>query len=359
MSRVRLKFVHAFVDRHGKARHYFRHPGRKRAPLPGLPGSAEFMAAYAQALAEAPQAEIGATRTIPGSVSAMIVGYLASAAFHNLAPASQRQYRRILEGLRREHGHRGIATLKRDHVVRMIDHKAKTPVAARDFLRCLRLLIAYAVKIGVREDDPTVGVRATVPKNDGYRIWTEGDAVAFEAAYPVGSKQRLALALLLGTGLRCSDVVRIGRSHVRDGVLRIAQQKNGIAIANPVTVELAEAINAAAPADHLVFLVNEHGKAFTAKGFGKWFSAQCDRIGLEGLSPHGARKLAATRMANSSATAHELMAFFGWASIKEAERYTRKADRERLARSAVARTEGQHRLANPAAASGKPGNKGR
>ena len=50
------------------------------------------------------------------------------------------------------------------------------------------------------------------------------------------------------------------------------------------------------------------------------------------------RKLAATRMAEGGATAHELMAFFGWASIKEAERYTRKVDRERLARNAVART---------------------
>ena len=108
-----------------------------------------------------------------------------------------------------------------------------------------------------------------------------------------------------------------------------------------MTATLAEAINTAAPADHLVFLLNERGAPVTAKGFGKWLSAQCDRIGLNGLSPHGVRKLAATRMADRQATAHELMAFFGWASIKEAEHYTRKADRERLARSAVARTEQQ------------------
>jgi hypothetical protein len=42
----RLKYVHAFKDRHGKPRHYFRRPGQKRVPLPGLPGSAEFIAAY-------------------------------------------------------------------------------------------------------------------------------------------------------------------------------------------------------------------------------------------------------------------------------------------------------------------------
>jgi integrase len=359
VTRIRLQYVKQFRDRHGRARHYFRRPGCKLMPLPGLPGSTEFMDAYAKALADAPQIEIGAKRTLAGSIDAMVIGYIASAAFQNLAATSQQQYRRIFDGLRREHGQRGIAALERRHVVLMLDVKADTPAAARDFLRCLRLLIAYAIKIGVRQDDPTAGVRVKLPKTEGFRTWTEDDIITFEAAYPVGTKSRLALALLLETGLRCADVVRVGRGHVRDGVMRIIQQKNGIAVAIPITAELAEAINAGAPGAHVVFLVNEHGKAFTAKGFGKWFSAQCDRVGLTGLSPHGVRKLAATRMAERRATAHELMAFFGWASIKEAERYTRKADREQLARSAVERTERQRGLSNLVAESGKPAEKGR
>jgi len=76
----------------------------------------------------------------------MVIGYLASGAFHKLAPASQQQYRRILGRLRAEHGDRSIATLQRKHVVLMLDAKAKTPVGARDFLRCLRLLTQYAVQ---------------------------------------------------------------------------------------------------------------------------------------------------------------------------------------------------------------------
>src|SRR5262245_46866872 len=106
------------------------------------------MAAYAEAMSTATSPRmIGASRTAAGSVNAMIVGYLASAAFHNLAPGSQTQYRRIFEGLRREHGNRSIATLERKHVVLMLDAKAETPVAARDFLRCLRLLLQYAISI--------------------------------------------------------------------------------------------------------------------------------------------------------------------------------------------------------------------
>jgi hypothetical protein len=82
MTNLRLRYVHAFVDRHGKARHYFRRHGR-RIPLPGLAGSPEFNRAYEQALAGAPPAaEIGAARTIAGSVNAMIVGYLSSVGPH-------------------------------------------------------------------------------------------------------------------------------------------------------------------------------------------------------------------------------------------------------------------------------------
>src|SRR5262249_55737036 len=135
------------------------HRGR-RIPLPGPVGSTAFNRAYEQALAGTPlPADIGAARTIAGSVNAMIGGYLGSAAFGQLAPTSQRQYRRILEELRRQHGDRSIAALERRHVELMLDAKAETPSAARDLLRCLRLLVQHAIKLGVRQDDPTHGVR--------------------------------------------------------------------------------------------------------------------------------------------------------------------------------------------------------
>ena len=107
--------------------HYFRRHGL-RVPLPGLPGSTEFNEAYAQALDEAPApAVIGASRTIPGSVNAMIVGYLGSAAFHHLAPSSQAQYGRIFENMRREHGDKSIAKLERRHVVTMLRDPDRCP----------------------------------------------------------------------------------------------------------------------------------------------------------------------------------------------------------------------------------------
>jgi integrase len=337
VASIRLKFVKAYVDRHGKARHYFRKPGCKPVALPGLPGSDEFMAAYTAAIANTPRTEIAASRTRAGSISAMIVGYLGSAAFHNLAPASQNEYRRILERLRCEHGERAVATLERRHVVKMLDAKAEHPAAARDFLRCLRLLVRYAIDIGVRQDDPTAGVRVKMPKSDGFRTWSEPDIAAFETAYPIGSKPRLALALLLNTALRCADVVKVGRGHVRNGTIHVTAQKTKTPLAIPITTELAAAINAAAPSEHVVFLVNDRAQAFTGRGFSQWFRRQCEQAGLKGLSAHGLRKATCRRLAEAGCSAHEIAAISGHASLAEVARYTRRADQAKLARNAMAR----------------------
>ena len=66
MTRIRLRYVKEYTDRHGKARRYFRRPGFKPVALTGTPGSEEFMAAY-QAASDG-RVEIGAGRVAPGTV---------------------------------------------------------------------------------------------------------------------------------------------------------------------------------------------------------------------------------------------------------------------------------------------------
>ena len=51
MATMKMRYVNDYVDRTGKPRFYFRRRG-KRTPLPGLPGSEEFMAAYQACLAD-------------------------------------------------------------------------------------------------------------------------------------------------------------------------------------------------------------------------------------------------------------------------------------------------------------------
>ncbi|RYH61136.1 MAG: hypothetical protein EON54_10425 [Alcaligenaceae bacterium] len=90
----------------------------------------------------------------------------------------------------------------------------------------------------------------------------------------------------------------------------------------------------------LVFLLTQSGASFTSAGFGNWFRDVCKEAGVpSGYSAHGLRKSGATRLAESGATDHEIMAIGGWTTIKEVQRYTRLADRKHNAARAFAKLE--------------------
>jgi integrase len=338
LAQLPIKYIHAFRDRHGKTRHYFRRPGFKPAPLPGLPGSAEFLAAYQAALAgeSAPRIEIGAARSKSGSVAAAVALYFGSMAFGNLAPDTQRQRRRILDHFRQGYGHLSFRDLQRKHVEAMLAKKNAAPHAARNFLKALRGLMATAIPAGLRDDDPTLGIRnVKVRATGGFRTWTEEEIAQFEVAHPVGSRARLAFGLLLYTAQRRGDVVRMGRQDIQDGFIRVRQQKTGAILEIPVLPELQE-ILAVHPVDNMTLLTTSAGKPFTAAGFTGWFRDRCREAGLPlGLSAHGLRKAACRQFAEANCTVHQIAAFSGHASLKEVQRYTRAADQKRLAVAAM------------------------
>jgi integrase len=329
------KFVHGFIDRHGKSRWYFRRAGFKRVPLPGLPWSPAFMEAYETALAGQPL-QIGSARTQPGTVRALAVCYFNSPDFRSLRPSSQAIYRGIIDRFCIQYGDNRVANLKREHVVKLMAARAERPVAANSLRKVLRAVMKHAVEIGLRADDPTRDVKAIRVKSDGYHSWNDDEIAQFEKRHPIGSLARLALALLLYTGQRRSDVVRMGPQHIRDGVLGVRQQKTGIELAIPVHSTLA-AVMAETPIYHLTLLTNQFGRPFTAGYFGQWFREQCDMAGLRHCSAHGLRKAAARRLAEAGCSTHEIAAITGHASLKEVARYTEAADRRRLAQSAMAK----------------------
>jgi integrase len=341
MVRTKLPpHVNGFIDRYGRARYYVRRPGHKNVRLPGLPWSPEFMAAYAETVEGQQPIEIGAKRNPVGSVAATVGLYLGSTAFANLAAETQRTRRNILERFREEHGDKRIAVIERKHVQAMVTAKGKTPSAACNFLKTLRAMIAFAVDAGIRADDPTIGVKRPKIKTDGARTWSEDDIAAFEAVHPLGTLPRLALALLLYTGQRRGDVVRMGRQHIRGDLISVRQQKTGAPLLIPLHPALRAAIEAT-PSGHLTFLATVFGKARAANGFTTWFRDCCNSAGLaNGTSAHGLRKAACRRLAEAGCSANEIKAISGHASLREVERYTKAADQERMARAAMKRLGG-------------------
>ncbi|MGA9865026.1 MAG: tyrosine-type recombinase/integrase [Acetobacteraceae bacterium] len=335
MSNIKLPYIHQFRDRHRYLRHYFRRRGYPRVSLLGLPGSAEFMAAYKDALGMK-KPPIGTV--VSRSISELVGRYYLSREYRSLAPATKRTYFNITERLRFEFGDNPVVKLQAEHVRRLIARKADTPQAANSLLKMLRILMKFAMNEGWRADDPTQLVSRVKSKSDGWRTWSEENIAAYETHWPVGTREHLAMALLLYTGQRRSDVIRMGRQHMRNGAIHVRQQKTGTSLSIPVHPTLGAAL-LSAPVEHLAFLVTAYGRPFTSAGFGNWFAGCVRAAGLVGLSAHGLRKAAARRLAEAGCSAHEIMAITGHRSLKEVDVYTRAADQERLGRSAMARLE--------------------
>jgi integrase len=328
------KYVQAWV-RDGRAYHYVRCPGHPRARLPGLPWSPSFMAAYEAAMS-GPRNAIGARRVKPGSVAAVVAEYFDSQHFFTSKSAgTQRMRRGILERFRAAYGERPFALLPAEWIEALLD--AKPPHAARSWLVTLRSLCAFARKRGYRRDDPTANIKQRAIKGDGFHTWTEDEIAQFETHHAIGSKPRLALALLLYSAQRRSDVVRMGRQHIKNGVLTVKQEKTGAALAIPVHAHL-QAVLDATPSEHLTFLVTTTGKPYGPNHFSETFREWCDAAGLPTrCKPHGLRKAACRRLAEAGCSANEIMAMSGHATMKELVRYTKAADQARLARNAMAK----------------------
>ena len=116
--------------------------------------------------------------------------------------------------------------------------RAERPVAANSLRKVLRAMMRHAVEIGLRADDPTRDVRAIRVRTDGFHSWNDDEIAQFEKRHPTGTPARLALALLLYTGQRRSDVVRMGSSISATGYWVSANRKRASSLRSLFTQRL-------------------------------------------------------------------------------------------------------------------------
>ena len=333
-------------DRHGNVRIYFRTKGKSKVRVRGTPWTPYFMAAYEQAKGESEfQKPAGITS---GTWRWLCIKYFSECADYKRLEAKTQQVRRgILESTFEERiapnspklfGDFPLSRMNPDAIEVLRDRKIGTPEAANSRVKAIRQVFKFGVKRKFVSTNPAREVEYFKTGSTGFHAWTPEEVHQFENKHPIGTKARLALALLLFTGQRRSDVIRFGRQHVRNGKLTFTQYKgrkrNAKKLTLPILPVLQEIIDAS-PCGDLTFLINEWNRSFTDAGFGNKFRDWCDQADLPHCSAHGLRKAGATVAANNGATSRQLMSIFGWDTIKEAERYTRNADQSRLAESAM------------------------
>ena len=256
--------------------------------------------------------------------------YFESGSFKALADITRRNRQNILRRFLEKYGDLPFRSLKPAQVRKIRDQYAEKPEAANNLMKALAQVFKYAVEYELREDNPVTGIGKLKTRTGGIASWSEKEIRQFEEYHPVGTRARVAFGLLLYTGQRRGDIVRLGRQHEDDGWLYFKQQKTGAEMAIPIFHELREILNAG-PVGDLTYLVTEFGKPFTANGFGNKFRDWVEEAGLKGKSAHGLRKSAAQRLALKSHSTNEIAAIGGWETLSEVQRYTKGANRRVLA----------------------------
>ena len=335
VTKIKLKYVNEYVDRLGDVRRYFRRGGKNIGPLPGIPGSQEFMAAYAAYLdgrtiassAPAPHAE---------SLAKLATEYYQHPMFTKRKANTRKLYKAILDQLVTEHGHRSVSLMTLEHAEKII-HKigADRPAMANLTRAVMRRVMSLAIKRKLRSDNPFTAVEAF--EVGTHHTWTDQELRKYERRWPLGTRQRLTYALLLYTDQRVGDVVRMRRADISGDSIHVKQEKTGAELWVPIHPELDRAMKAY-PAKGLTLIGDPHGRPIKAAGLSGVIRKAAGKAGLpKRCVPHGLRKALQRMLAEHGATDKEMQAMSGHTTLKETARYSKAADQRRLAVAAIKR----------------------
>jgi integrase len=334
VPRPRPPHLHRETTRHGKSVWYVRVDKGPRIRLRAEFGSPEFDAEYQAAISGAPRRS--RRGPVSGTLAWLVERYRETTAWTDLSSATRRQRENIFLHVLESAGSEPFAKISQTAIIAGRERRASTPSQSRNFLDAMRGLFRWATKARFVKTDPTLGVdNPKRKKGEGFIAWTEEHVAAYERRWPLGTRQRVWLDVLLYTGLRRGDAVRVGRQHVRDGIATVKTEKGGftVEVNLPILPVLATTLQVG-PCGDLAFIVGASGEPLTKESFGNAFREACEAAGIPG-SAHGVRKIAATRAANAGATVAQLEAIFGWQGGTMASLYTRAADRRRLALGAM------------------------
>ncbi len=339
MPRPRPPHLHRQVTRHGKTVWYVRIARGPRVRIRAGFGTPEFDVEYHAAITARLRPSPSRGAPVAGTLAWLIERYRETPAWRDLSLATREQREAILAHAIKSAGSQPYGQITRATIIAGRDGRHATPAQARHFLETMRGLFRWATDAQLVKANPTAGVADPArPKSAGIPVWTEEQVAAYERRWPIGTRQRVWLDVLLYTGLRRGDAVRLGRQHVRNGVATIKTEKTDTELTLPILPVLAETLGAG-PCGDLTFIVGANGHPLDKRSFGNQFRKACRAAGVN-RSAHGLRKVAATRAANAGATVAELEAIFGWTGGRMASLYTRAADRRHLAHRAM------HKLAN-------------
>jgi site-specific recombinase XerD len=202
----------------------------------------------------------------------------------------------------REHGHRLVHDLPRQKVEKIIGKIGETKPSMANLTRSVlqHKLMVFAVKNNWRGDNPVAGVESFTIGT--HHTWADDDLAAYEARWPLGTRERRAYALLLETGQRGGDVVKMSRTDISRGRISVVQEKTGTALLIPIIPALHAALKAG-PNNGLRLIGDEHGRPMKRQAITDLIKRAAKEAGLPPhCKAHGLPKARMRRLAEQGAS---------------------------------------------------------
>lgn len=302
------------------------------------PESPEYFAEYAEALRVLKSGETSLDKRLKANkhhIKDLLNLFEESKALRGLKPTSRKTYKTHLNLIRKRFGEIRFEDLTRKDILEALDDLSEH--TANTFLSVLRRVIHWATLRELVNTDPTIGIKGPRRPKLGFPAWGQEQIYKYQTRWPVGTQERLALDLLNYTGLRVSDIIELGPSHIKNGYISKVCNKNGVKVKLPLHPALARSIKKTTTGDTTFLCMKRHDRPFADSNyFGSWFKKACKEANIDNPGPvrdvtaHGLRKTAAIRAIKKGATTNQAMAFQGWNDRTMLDHYVQEIDREQV-----------------------------
>lgn len=343
------KYVSAFSDRHGKTRYRFRKSGLKTCfPKSNYP-SQEFNDEFASWLHQETETDFIRATNKRGSIDELLTKYISSSSFQGNDTTKSKK-RAILQKFcdkENEHhlrqGERPAATCPFYVVDKYVTERSIKrpdrsggPEAANRARKVLLGMFRYAIKLGIRTDNPVEFVDPIPSNGEGFHCWSEEEIAQYQKKHSRGTTARLAFDLMLWTAKRPTDASQIRKSNIDGKYLIGTDGKTSKAWAISIAPDLQKSMDAMPLNNHDHMILSEHGEPFSPKGFGNKMADWCDAAGLsDRCRGHGLRKACMRRLAEAGATQQQLKAISLHSNDREVSTYVKKANQRKLAENGI------------------------
>lgn len=297
-----------------------------RVPLPPL-SSPSFWPAYGTLKAARDRAP-KQVYTVASACDA----YEASADWAKKADSTKKLYGYALRIIRQAFGNFPINEVKRHQIQSVLDKGLPSPSMHDPFLAVLGVVYRQAR----RDEKTTLFPTRDFDKREGgtHEPWPE--AVLDAGLASEHDRTRLAVHLLFFTGQRIGDVCKMRWSDIRDGSIRVIQQKTGKELWVPMLSELRAELDCT-PKRGLTIITERDGKQMTPQVIRRELKRHGSDMGVE-VVPHGLRKNAVNSLLEAGCSVPEVAAITGQ-DFRMVQHYAAGVDRRRLGKAAILKLE--------------------